>query len=359
VTVGESARLAGFMAALTIKERVRPQHQVRPLVAELFLTENCNLRCVSCACWREVTRGELSTEEWKDVLRQLVELPIHKVNFTGGEPLIRKDAVELMRHANAIGIGRIHLNTNAIRLTDTMRTEVLHAGVRSFNVSVDGPDAAMHDRIRGKRGAFEKTIRHLEALIGERERHRLKIRMNFTVMRNNVAALPDVAALAQRLRVRLYLNVATDQTFLFRADEVTNLSTITDEQLREAMRGLERVVRADRRYLPRYSDLAYIRRHFREPLQRNLPCAESQLKLMIHSRGEVGGCWGHDPTHSTRQTAIADVIDSDAYRKEHARLFRKECVGCGANYSLNLRVRPSTYLQDGLWRLHLRSLGSP
>jgi MoaA/NifB/PqqE/SkfB family radical SAM enzyme len=358
VTINESARLARFLTGLRIKEWARPQHHVRPLVAELFLTENCNLRCVSCACWREVTRDELSTEEWKDVLRQLAGLRIHKVNFTGGEPLIRKDAVELMRFARDIGIRRMHLNTNAIRLTEETRGEVLEAGVRSFNVSVDGPDATIHDQIRGRRGAFEVTVRHLEHLIAEREPHRLKIRMNFTVMRNNVSSLPDIARLAQRLRVRLYLNVATDRTFLFRADEVAGLAAVADERLREAMQEVERIARADQRYLPRYSDLAYVRRHFREPVQRSLPCAESQLKLMIHSRGEIGGCWGHDPGESVRETAIADVISSDGYRAEHARLYRKDCVGCGANYSLNLRVRPTTYVEDGLWRLHLRSLAS-
>jgi len=358
VTITESARLARFVAGLKIKEWARPDHHVRPLVAELFLTENCNLRCISCACWRERTRGELTTEEWKDVLRQLVDLRIHKVNFTGGEPLIRKDAVELMRYARDIGIRRQHLNTNAIRLTDARRAAVLAAGVRSFNVSVDGPDAATHDHIRGRRGAFELTVRHLEGLIAERERHRLKIRMNFTVMRNNVSALPDVARLAQRLRVRLYLNLATDRTFLFRADGVAGLAAVTEERLQAAMGELESVTRADARYLPRYSDLAYVRRHFREPVQRGLPCAESQLKLMIHSRGEIGGCWGHDPHQNVRETAIADVVNSEGYRAEHARLFRKDCVGCGANYSLNLRVRPSTYVEDGLWRLHLRSLRS-
>jgi MoaA/NifB/PqqE/SkfB family radical SAM enzyme len=359
VTTAEGARLVRFLAGLRIKEWVRPHHHVRPLVAELFLTENCNLRCVSCACWREVTRDELSTEEWKDVLRQLADVRIHKVNFTGGEPLIRKDAVELMRYARDIGIRHMHLNTNAIRLTDEMRRQVLDAGVRSFNVSVDGPTAATHDQIRGRRGAFDITVRHLEALLAERDRRDLKIRMNFTVMRTNVSALPDIARLAQRLRVRLYLNVATDRTFLFRADEVTGLAEVADERLRAAMEEVERLARADPGYLPRYSDLAYVRRHFREPLQRGLPCAESQLKLMIHSRGEIGGCWGHDPGHSVRDTAIADVIAGNGYRAEHARLFRKDCVGCGANYSFNLRVRPTTYVEDGLWRLHLRSLASP
>jgi MoaA/NifB/PqqE/SkfB family radical SAM enzyme len=357
VTLRETFRLVRFFVLLAVKEHAMPDLHVRPLVAELFLTDNCNLRCVSCACWRTTTREELSTDEWKDVLRQLVDLQIHKVNFTGGEPLIRRDAVELMRFAREVGIAHTHLNTNAILLTPAKVGEVLDAGVRSFNVSVDGP-RALHDRIRGRTGAFELTVEHLSHLISLRERYGLKIRMNFTVMRDTVRALPEMARLGQELGVRLYLNLATDHTFLFRDPEVTRQADVSGSELARALAALEHVARADRRWLPRYSDLLYVGRHFADLNQRDIPCAESQLKLMIHSRGEVGGCWGHDPTFNVRTTPIVDVVDGEDYRREHRRLFRKECVGCGSNYSLNLRWRPRTYVDDALWRLRLRSLTS-
>src|SRR2546430_1023984 len=83
VAAEEKMRIGRFVAALALKEHVTPNLHVRPLVAELFLTDNCNLRCVSCACWRTTTRNELDTGEWEDVLRQLASLRIVKVNFTG------------------------------------------------------------------------------------------------------------------------------------------------------------------------------------------------------------------------------------------------------------------------------------
>jgi MoaA/NifB/PqqE/SkfB family radical SAM enzyme len=354
--VKELARLSGFFGALAVKEHVRPKLLVRPLVAELFLTENCNLRCVSCACWRSNTRDELTSDEWRDVLRQLAELRIHKVNFTGGEPLIRSDAVHLMQVARSFRIPHMHLNTNGILLTPSKREEILAAGVRSFNVSVDGPTALVHDRIRGRLGAFRRTIEHLEGLISDRERYGLKVRMNFTVMRDNVRHLPEIARLAQRLRVRLYLNLATDRTFLFRHEEVTEQATVNQESLDQALAELETILRNDRAWLPRFSDLRYIPRHFSEVVQRDLPCAESQLKLMVHSRGEVGGCWGEDPPFNARERSLRDILSSEQYREQQARLFRKDCVGCGSNYSLNLRWRPGSYVEDALWRLGVRRL---
>jgi MoaA/NifB/PqqE/SkfB family radical SAM enzyme len=354
----ETARLSWFFLRLAAKEHVAPDLHVEPLVAELFLTDNCNLRCVSCACWRTNTKGELTTDEWKDVIRQLVSLPIYKINFTGGEPLIRADAIELMAFARDLGARRLHLNTNAIRLDPPTLDRVLDAGVRSFNISVDGPTGAIHDGIRGRVGAFDVTTRHLRDVVARRDLHRLKIRMSFTVMRTNLSALPDMARLAQELRVQLYLNLVTDRTFLFRDPEVTDLTRVPESGLREVMDELEVIARADRRWLPRYSDLMYVPAHFSDLLQSSLPCAESQLKLMVHSEGQVGGCWGHDPVNNVRETPLAAVIASEHYRQEHARFFRKDCVGCGSNYSLNLRWRPPTYLSDFLWRAGRRSLSS-
>lgn len=356
MSLPETARLAWFFGRLAVKERLAPNLHVRPLVAELFLTENCNLRCRSCGCWTTNTKDELSTEEWQDVLRQLAGMRIHKVNFTGGEPLIRPDAVALMRYATGLGIRHLHLNTNGIRLTPPVLDDVLAAGVRSFNVSVDGPTALVHDRIRGRLGAFGTTTGHLRDLVARRDEQALKVRMNFTVMRDNVDSLPGIAALAQELDVDLYLNLVTDRTFLFRTPLVTEEAHVDGDRLDQALASLEELARADRRRLPRYSDLRYLRAHFDDLLQRDLPCAESQLKLMIHSRGEIGGCWGHDPSASVRTTPIAAVVDGADYRAEHARLFRKECVGCGSNYSLNLRWRPGTYLADLQWRAGRRSL---
>src|SRR5260370_37860499 len=97
----EKARLAKFFIQLGVKRWISPNIHVRPLVAELFLTENCNLRCISCACWLENTKGELTTQEWKDVIDQLVRLRIIKANFTGGLPVLPPGALEIMDSAHA------------------------------------------------------------------------------------------------------------------------------------------------------------------------------------------------------------------------------------------------------------------
>jgi MoaA/NifB/PqqE/SkfB family radical SAM enzyme len=357
--LSDKVRLAKFFALLAIKEHLAPKLHVRPLVAELFLTENCNLKCISCACWRDRTTSELTKAEWKSVVDQLVDLDILKVNFTGGEPLLRRDAPEIIAYARDRGVSQIHLNTNAVLLDDRRRNAVLDAGVRSFNISVDGPNAEVHEHVRGVPGSFAKTVANLKKLLAERDAYGLKVRMNFTVMRSNVAHLADMARLAQDLGVRLYLNLATDHTFLFRHEQAGGEAQVADAAVDEALGQLEQVLRQDRAWLPRFAELAYIPGHFGELVQNSLPCAESQIKLMIHSTGGVGGCWGHDPGQNVRTTSLREIVDGVDYREEHARLYRKDCVGCGSNYALNLRWRPRTYWADLMWRIGRKKLGKP
>jgi len=144
-----------------------------------------------------VTRRELTGDEWRNVLDQLADYGIVKANFTGGEPLLRRDAPELMAHAHERGIRNLHLNTNAILLDDRRRNAVLEAGVRSFNISVDGPTAEIHEKIRGVPGSFAKTVANLQKVLADRDRLDLRVRMNFTIMRSNVDELPAIMQLAR------------------------------------------------------------------------------------------------------------------------------------------------------------------
>ncbi|MCB0976970.1 MAG: radical SAM protein [Acidimicrobiales bacterium] len=340
-TMLDRVRLIRFLALLAVKEHVMPDLHVRPLVAELFLTDNCNLNCVSCNCWRTHTRDELSLAEWRSVIDQLADLGFVKLNFTGGEALIRRDACDVISHARSRGFRDLHLNTNGIVLDESRLAEVLQAGIRSFNVSVDGPTAETHDSVRGRDGAFDVTIDAIRRIVARRDDFGLTVQMNFTVLAGNVSLLPAMADLAAELDVDLYLNLGTDTTFLFRHPEVTANLDVDEAQLRAALAVLEERSRRGDRHLPTVRDLRYIPGHFGFGRLDLVPCVESQLKLMVHSTGGVGGCWGHDPSFNLRERSVRSIVDGPEYREEHARLFRKDCVRCGSNYSLNLRARPA------------------
>lgn len=348
-------RLARFVVATWIKRTIRPKLHIRPIAAELFLTDNCNLKCVSCTCWHDHTLDELSTEEWCSVIDQLASLGFIKLNFTGGEALIRRDAVRIISHARDAGFTDLHVNSNGLLLDSERVDELVGAGVRSFNISIDGPRPEVHDPIRGRDGAFDITVRHLRQMMERSDASELAVRMNFTVLKDNCEHLPAMAGLAQELGVDLYLNLGTDTTFLFRDASVSGHTEVDADALRAALGELARLVADDPKHLPPQRELDYIPGHFDIEPKIDVPCVESQLKLMVRSTGETGGCWGHDANTNVRSSSVEEIIDSPHYRDEHARLFAKDCVQCGSNYAVNLRTQPRTAVSETFRSLRKRS----
>lgn len=133
--------------------------EARPLLGTLVVTYRCDLACDFCDLPRRGERKtELGTEELKGVLEGFRDLGVLGVGITGGEPLLRKDTLEIAKYGADLGL-LMHLNTNGTFVDDDVARAIGDAGICSVNVSLDGPDAATHDRIRGRDGSFQRVLR--------------------------------------------------------------------------------------------------------------------------------------------------------------------------------------------------------
>lgn len=145
------------------------------------VTRRCNLRCKMCQSikWLETTpvaaqrEGELATEEWLNVIDQVSRLGL--ITFTGGEPFLRDDFMQLLERASARC--RTHFISNGVLLNEEIAARCValapkRPGGRGLNfagVSIDGP-AEVHDHIRGMRGGFERSANAIKMLRQFRER---------------------------------------------------------------------------------------------------------------------------------------------------------------------------------------------
>ncbi len=132
-----------------------------PWLIELSVTYRCNCRCKHCSVSNYFSDAdlhrELKTEEIKHILDQAVAMGIPKVDYFGGEPLLRKDIVELVRYGEELGL-YISLTTNAWMLNRQMILDLKQAGISCINVSLDSVDEEEHDRLRGLPGVYLKAI---------------------------------------------------------------------------------------------------------------------------------------------------------------------------------------------------------
>jgi MoaA/NifB/PqqE/SkfB family radical SAM enzyme len=130
------------------------------------ITRACNLRCVHCfVTAAEPQDDELSTDEARRLIRDLASLHPARVTFTGGEPLLRPDLLDVASEASALrrkGIGYLKLTTNGTLVTAASAADIARL-FDQVNVSIDGFEDA-HDSLRGC-GSFEGAIRGLRYLV--------------------------------------------------------------------------------------------------------------------------------------------------------------------------------------------------
>ena len=131
----------------------------RPIVV-WNLTRTCNLKCVHCYTDSEACKypNELSTDQCKEVLRDLAEFKVPAVLFSGGEPLARPDLFELAEYARSLNL-HVVASTNGTLITPAIAQRFKDLGFAYVGISLDSAIPSVHDDFRGVKGAFERTMR--------------------------------------------------------------------------------------------------------------------------------------------------------------------------------------------------------
>src|SRR3990170_5027619 len=131
------------------------------------VTRTCNLHCVHCYAdsHGKEYEGELTTEEALRVIDDLAQFGAPVILFSGGEPLLRPDLFQLIRYAKDKGIRGV-LSTNGTLITREVVRQLKEFGLSYVGVSIDGPEH-IHDRFRGKKGAFQEALQGIRNCLSE------------------------------------------------------------------------------------------------------------------------------------------------------------------------------------------------
>ncbi len=171
-----------------------------PLVANYYLTYRCNARCHFCDIWSLEPGKEADFATVEQNLESLKRLGVKYIDFTGGEPLLRADIGQIFQTAKRLGF-LTSLTTNTILYPQ--KAKEIRGNVDFLNFSLDGPDAGTHDQSRGVK-IFDTLV---ESVAIAQQLGEYPV-LNHTVTAQNYQHLDQVAALGQRLGVRVWLNPA-------------------------------------------------------------------------------------------------------------------------------------------------------
>jgi pyrroloquinoline quinone biosynthesis protein E len=198
----------------------------RWLLAEL--TYACPLQCPYCSNPVDYSKysSELSTEDWKRVLSEARKMGAVQLGFSGGEPLTRKDLVELVRHARGLGYYS-NLITSGYGMTEEKIVQLKEAGLDHIQVSIQASTQELNDHIAGTASfRHKKEVAHLVKKYG------YPMVLCVVIHRENIHQMPDILAMAEELGAD-YLELANTQYYGW-AHVNRDLLMPTQEQFEQA-----------------------------------------------------------------------------------------------------------------------------
>ena len=175
---------------------------VGPMTLEVYPTMACNLDCGFCDTTdrHRPAVQEMPLDRWLEVIDEAAELGVKRLFVLGGgEPMARKSlTLGIMRRAKQHGMEGI-LTTNGTLFDRKLIETTVQMGWDEVHISIDGPDAATHDPLRGQTGAFRKAVRTACGLSVQRRKcgsSKTRVALHFVITNQNYRCLSSMVELA-------------------------------------------------------------------------------------------------------------------------------------------------------------------
>jgi MoaA/NifB/PqqE/SkfB family radical SAM enzyme len=196
-TAGSLAKLVQLGGAIALKRR-------RPFSVTFILTHRCNFRCDYCDI-PDAADEEMSTAEFCAAIDELAACGMARASFSGGEALLRRDAIEIIAHAKSRGLFT-SLNSNAW-LTGR-HIDRLSKVLDMLVMSLDGP-REIHDLVRKREGSFDRVIEAIDLA----KESGISVATISVLGPWNLHAIPDILRLAQQHSFWSYFQPAYSDCF--------------------------------------------------------------------------------------------------------------------------------------------------
>jgi MoaA/NifB/PqqE/SkfB family radical SAM enzyme len=318
-------------------------------------TARCNSRCISCDWWRADGAGDLTLEEIATLAADLPRFGTRVVVLTGGEPLLRKDLMQVADVFVQQGL-TLHLLTSGLALERF--APAVAERFREVIVSLDGHTAELYRAIRGVNAldAVEAGVTKLRKLAPQ-----IPLRARSTIHRHNFRFVAELAAKSREIGFDqisfLSADIASDafnrrprlpqaepsaaSDLLLSEDEVTEFEAAIESFIQSHAHDL-----ATRRIVPGADGLRRLGAYYRAHLGRTpfppVNCNAPWASVMIEANGDVRPCFFHPSVGNLREESLGAILTDalPAFRRTldvHANPTCERCV-CTLRVGLRSRV---------------------
>jgi MoaA/NifB/PqqE/SkfB family radical SAM enzyme len=326
----------------------------RPYHIHFDVADRCCLRCRHCDVWRKSGGKELTTAECKNIIVNLKSwLGSFALTFSGGEPFMREDLIELIAYASQNNV-ITHVQTTGVLIDKKTAEEVTSSGLDKITVSLDGFRPETHDYIRGVEGTHSRVtsgIRYLRDLnAGQR------IYIQTVLMKCNLGEVIDLVGWVESNDVDgvIFQNFWPDIHFF---PEFCAMRT-SDREYDPIWHGksefwpdygevcvvLDRLIKLKRggaRIVNSVGQLKLMKTYFKNPMAgTDYACFAGLRNFRIDAQGNVRLCYGMGKIGSLVSSSPRDIW----YSREAERR-RREIKSC----NMNCNILNGCNLNVGVW----------
>lgn len=262
----------------------------RPHHAQWMITRKCNYRCRGCNVWKEQDKRELSTKEVKRGLDILKDMGIVELVISGGDPLLRKDAPEIIEHASNLFVTTVYDNGSMAK----QNLEALR-NVDFAAISIDSLDPEKNDYIKAVPGAWKKAMDAVETLHSEG----INVSVTPTISQLNLYEIVDITNYFTQRGVPVWYCLYTydqtgDENQIFRIGKPNDEFIIKDKRaMVELCDTLIEMKKSNSRIFITTKLLQAVRALFSEG-KRTWDCRALQNFLVLDHLGRIAGCHNHN-----------------------------------------------------------------
>lgn len=325
-------------------------NNTKPTFVTIKPTLNCVANCLHCnPRSKKFTREKVLTlEEYNQLFKKLKKLGTKQICISGGEPLLYKDIVDLVKLVTKNGM-QASLNTNGWLLNTNKFKELIDAGLLVINLSIDSPNEDQHDELRRLKGLFERAVNQIKECRSFNIPFKLNIRMvlskyNYKQIGEMIKLATDINA--DILSIDMIEADSKNKLFLLNKNEIEEFKNIYIPKLIKMIEKLDINEELQRYNVKQIKDMFNTSFNPIENFENGIYWPDERIKekcdipnsfMIIEGDGMVLPC---NAVEYNRNEIIGNILDTDIeklWNSKKWKQFRKKkmefCRECPMNMS--------------------------
>ncbi|MDD5560757.1 MAG: radical SAM protein [Candidatus Omnitrophica bacterium] len=314
----------------------------RPSSCSIVLLTQCILKCRMCEMWKSPAQASsITTEDWKSFIDSLEGVldGSKEIVFSGGEPLLKKDILELVRFGTDKGFKTL-MPSNGYLIDEEMAKRIADSGLKEMFISLDSINPDTHDFLRGTKGSYDRVMKAFDNL----QRFCPDLRVGIITVISGVN-YKEIGELSVWIKNNSFLSgvyfQAIAKPFFSQAGDDWYLNPayqlLWPEKIQEVHSALDALIRLRNQGYPIHNfplQLEIFKTYFNDPSKRarKAPCYAGDYVINVNPQGDISLCCFMKPIGNIKNDNIKELWNSAAARESRDAM---HCCQLNCNNMVN------------------------